>query len=86
MYKLNYYSKITKGLASKEQEYEYLGMGEFFRLRKDAIHYLFEIVESEYNSAGYTTEKRVGGLYCYKNEMTAEGDRRLKEMLIKVEK
>ncbi len=34
MYKLNYYSKITEGLTSKEQNYEYLGMGEFFRLRK----------------------------------------------------
>ena len=86
MYKLNYYSKITEGLASKEQEYEYLGMGEFFRLRRDAIHYLFEIVQSEYNSAGYATEKRVGSLYCYKSEKTTEGDRKIREMLIKVEK
>jgi hypothetical protein len=35
---------------------------------------------------GYATEKRVGSLYCYKSEKTAEGDRRIKETLIKVEK
>lgn len=86
MYKLNYYSKITEGLASKEQEYEYLGMGEFFRLRRNALHYLYEIVQNEYISMGYSTEKRVGSLYCYKSEKTAEGDRRIKEILIKVEK
>lgn len=86
MYKLNYYSKITEGLASKEQEYEYLGMGEFFRLRKNALHYLFEIVQSEYNSMGYATEKIVGGLYCYKSEKTTQGNRKVMELLIKVEK
>lgn len=86
MYKLNYYSKIKEGLASKEQKYEYLGMGECFRLRKNALHYLFEIVQNDYNSAGYTTEKRVGSLFCYKSEKTAEGDRRVNEILIKVEK
>lgn len=85
MYKLNYYSKISEGLASKEQEYEYLGTGEFFRLRKNALHYLFEIVQSEYNSMGYATEKIVGGLHCYKSE-TTQGDRKLMEILIKVEK
>lgn len=86
MYKLNYYSKITEGLASKEQEYEYLGTGEIFRLRRNALHYLFETVQSEYNSMGYGTEKKVGGLYCYKSEKTEKGDRRIIEMLIKVEK
>lgn len=86
MYKLNYYSKKTEGLAGKEQEYEYLGMGEFFRLRKNALHYLFEIVQSEYNSMGYATEKIAGGLYCYKSEKTTQGDRKVTELLIKVEK
>lgn len=86
MYKLNYYSKITEGLASKEQEYEYLGMGEFFRLRRNALHYLFEIVQSEYISMGYATEKRVGSLYCYKSDKNAQGDRKIIEILIKVEK
>lgn len=86
MYKLNYYSKLTEGLASKEQNFEYTGTGESFRLRRNALHYLFEIVQNEYNAMGYATEKRVGSLYCYKSEKTAEGDRRVIEILIKVEK
>lgn len=86
MYKLNYYCKITEELANKEQEFEYLGMGEGFRLRRDALHYLFETVQSEYISMGYTIEKRVGGLYGYKSEKTTEGDRKITEILIKVEK
>lgn len=86
MYKLNYYSKLTEGLASKEQEFEYAGMGESFRLRRNALHYLFDIVQNEYNSMGYATERRVGSLYCYKSEKTAEGDRKVMEILIKVEK
>lgn len=86
MYKLNYYSKITEGLASKEQNFEYTGTGETFRLRRNALHYLFDIVQSEYVSMGYATEKRVGSLYCYKSEKTDEGNRRVMEILIKVEK
>lgn len=86
MYKLNYYSKTTEGLASKEQNFEHTGTGETFRLRRNALHYLFDIVQSEYISMGYATEKRVGSLYCYKSEKTDEGNRRIMEILIKVEK
>jgi hypothetical protein len=86
MYKLNYYSKRTESISSKEQNYEYLGMGEFFRLRKDALNYLFDIVQNEYKERGYVTEVRVGSLYCYKSEKTALGNREIIEILIKVEK
>lgn len=86
MYKLNYYSKITEGLASKEQNFEYTSTGETFRLRRNALHYLFDTVQSEYVSMGYATEKRKGSLYCYKSEKTDEGNRRIMEILIKVEK
>ena len=86
MYKLNYYRKQTENGTSKEQEYEYLGMGESFRLRRTALHYLFEIVQNEYRENGYATEKRVGSLYCYKSEKTDEGKREITEILIKVEK
>lgn len=85
MYKLNYYVKNTEGLTSKEQNYEYLGMGESFRLRRTALHYLFDIVQNEYKAMGYTTEVRVGSIYCYKSEKTAQGDRKIIEMLIKIE-
>ena len=86
MYKLNYYIKQTESLSSKEQDYEYLRTGEFFRLRRNALHYLLDTVQNEYKSMGYATEARVGGIYCYKSEKTAQGDRRLTEILIKVER
>jgi hypothetical protein len=86
MYKLNYYSKVTEGKSNKEQEYEYCGSGETFRLRRDAIHYLLEIVQNDYKVMGYFTAVRTGSIYCYKSEKTAQGDRRIIEYLIKVEK
>lgn len=86
MYKLNYYCKTTEGLASKEQNFEYTGTGETFKLRRNALHYLFDIVQGIYISMGYATEKRVGSLYCYKSEKMDEGNRRIMEILIKVEK
>ena len=82
MYKLNYYSKSIADNANKEQKFE----GETFRLRRNALHYLFDIVQSEYREQGYATEKRVGSLYCYKSVKTAEGNREITEILIKVEK
>ena len=86
MYRLSYYSKITEGKSNKEQEYEYCGSGETFRLRKNALHYLLEIVQNDYKEMGYSIEVRTGSIYCYKSEKTAQGDRRIVEYLIKVEK
>ena len=86
MYKLNYYSKSITDNTNKEQKFEYNGEGETFRLRRNAINYLFDIVQSEYRERGYATEKRVGSLYCYKSVKTAEGNRKIIEILIKVEK
>lgn len=86
MYKLNYYGRSIADNESKEQEFEYFGMGEFFRLRKNALHYLFDIVQSEYRERGYATEVRVGSLYCYKSDKNAPGNRKITEILIKVEK
>lgn len=86
MYKLNHYIKQTESLSSKEQNYKYLGMTESFRLRKNALHYLFDIIQNEYRNQGWATEVRVGSLYCYKSKITAEGNREVTEILIKVEK
>lgn len=86
MYKLNYYGRTTSDNANKKQEFEYFGARESFRLRKNALHYLFDIVQSEYRERGYATEKRVGSLYCYKSIKTAEENRKIIEILIKVEK
>lgn len=86
MYKLNYYSRSIADNADKEQKFEYIGMGEFFRLRRNALHYLFDIVQNEYRESGYATEVRVGSLYCYKSDKTDKGNRKIIEILIKVEK
>ena len=86
MYKLNYYGRSITDNKNKEQKFEYFGMGEFFRLRKNALHYLFDIVQSEYRERGYATEVRVGSLYCYKSDKNAQRDRKIIEILIKVEK
>lgn len=86
MYKLNYYSKSIADNASEEQKFKYNGEGETFRLRKDALNYLFDIVQSEYRELGYATENRVGSLYVYKSVKMAEGNRKIIEILIKVEK
>lgn len=86
MYKLNYYSRSIADNAKKEQKFEYNGEGETFRLRRNALNYLFEVVQRDYKENGYATEKRVGSLYCYKSEKTAEGNRKIREILIKVEK
>ena len=86
MYRLCYYRKITEGQSSKEQEYEYCGSGETFRLRKNALHYLLKIVQNDYKVMGYSIEVRKGSIYCYRSEKTAQGNRRIIEYLIKVEK
>lgn len=86
MYTLNYYSKLNADNVNKKQEFEYDGKGETFRLRRNALHYLYDIVQSEYRELGYATETRVGSLYCYKSVRTAEGNRETIEILIKVEK
>ena len=86
MYKLNYYGRSIADNTDKEQKFEYLGMGEFFRLRRNALHYLFDIVQNEYRERGYATEVRVGSLYCYKSDKTDRGNRKIIEILIKVEK
>lgn len=86
MYKLNYYEKSIADNENKEQKFEYIGMGEFFRLRRNALHYLYDIVQNEYKEQGYATEVRVGSLYCYKSKKTDEGNRMITEILIKVEK
>lgn len=83
MYKLNYYGKST---AENGETYKYKVEGEHFRLRRNALHYLFDIVQSDYREKGYATEEGTGCLICYKSEKTNEGNRKITEILIKVEK
>ena len=83
MYQLVYYYKETTGSEVIEKEYR----NNFeFRLRRNALHYLLEIIQSEYRANGYGTEQIVGGINCYKSEKTENGNRKIIEMKIKVEK
>lgn len=82
MYTLVYYVKETEG--SKVFEHKYVG--EEFRMRNNALHYLREIVKDYYINEGYATENIVSGLNCYKSEKTNKGDRKIMETRIKVEK
>lgn len=85
MYQLVYYVKTTEGLASKEQEsnkYE----GAKFRLRRNALHFVREIEQCEYRIKGFATEEIASGISCYKSEKTEYGDRKITEIIVKVEK
>lgn len=87
MYKLVHYYKQTESLASKEQEYQRNDSNcEVFRLRRDALHYVMDIIQEDYRNLGFATEPRIGGIYCYKSEKTTQGDRKITEIIIKVEK
>lgn len=83
MYKLNYYGTKT---AENGEKFKYQIEGETFRLRRNALHYLFDMVQNDYREKGYATEERVGSLYCYKSEKTDKGSRKINEILIKIEK
>lgn len=82
MYTLVYHRKETEGSNVIKSAFT---RGDF-RLKRNALHFLWEIIESEYREEGYATEKRVGGLYCYKSSKNAQGERKITEEWIKVEK
>ena len=82
MYTLVYY--VTKEKDGKVFENEYVS--EEFRLRRNALHYLREIVQNDYRENGYATEVRVGSIFCYKSKLTEKGNRETEKILIKVEK
>lgn len=82
MYQLIYYCRTKEGQRAIGKVYEF----EKFRLRRNALHYLFDVVQTEYREKGYATEVRVGALYCYKSVVNDKGERRFMEILIKVVK
>ena len=87
MYQIVYYSRITENLNAKRQEFQRQeNDNEKFRLRRTALHYIFECLEGFYRHLGYTTEKIVGGINCYKSEKAENGNRKITEVRVKVEK
>lgn len=83
MYTLIHYVTETKGTEVIEREYHY---DDEYRLRRNALHYLREIVQNDYRELGWATSLIAGGLYCIKSEKTDKGERKITEMRIKVEK
>ena len=83
MYQLVYYYKETTGSKVIEEKPRKLFE---FRLRRNALHFLLEIIQSEYREKEYGTEQIVGGISCYKSEKTDNGKRKIIEITIKVEK
>lgn len=82
MYTLNYYTTERTATEIIKHKYNY---GEEFRLRKNALNYLREIVQGGYRKDGYATETIVGGIYCIKSEKIDKGERKTIEIRIKVE-
>ena len=82
MYQLVYYYKETTGSEVIEKKYHSCE----FRLRRNALHYLLEIIQSEYREKEYGTEQIKGGISCYKSEKIENGGRKIIEVTIKVEK
>lgn len=82
MYRIIYYYKETVGKTIKEQIME----GAEFKLRRNALHYILDVIQKDYREEGYGTEPIVGGINCYKSEKTEEGERKIIEERIVAEK
>lgn len=85
MYKLVYnYKETVEGKVIAEKEYL---SGIPFRLKRNAVHYLLDIIQSEYREDGYGTEQITGGaIYCYKSESLADKRRKTIECTICIKK
>lgn len=74
-----YLTKLFGSLRKKS----YLYFGDTFKLKRFAVHYLLDIIQSEYREEDYRTEQITGGaIYCYKSELTAEKKRKAIEWTI----
>lgn len=85
MYQLVYYYRETTGNEVIEKKYQ-SGDSAKFRLRRNALHYVREIVQSYYREEGYGTEETVGGINCYKSEKINNEKRKIIDLTVKVEK
>lgn len=83
MYAVVYYLREREGQSVVEKEFH---GGEVFRLRRNALHYVREIVQSDYRDKGYATEALNAGIFCYRSEKTSNGERKISTITIKVEK
>lgn len=86
MYQLVYYYRET--VDNRRNVYKKYKSGDSakFRLRRNALHYVREIVKSYYREEGFGTEEIVGGINCYKSEKIENEGRKIIEITVKVEK
>lgn len=85
MYQLVYYYRETTGSEVIEKKYQ-SGDSAKFRLRRNALHYVKEIVQNYYREEGFGTEEIVGGINCYKSEKIKNKGRKIIKITVKVEK
>lgn len=82
MYTLVYYVRKTKG----EKVYENKYPGEEFRLKKNALHFIREMLKECFIENGSAVEDVKNGLNCYKSKKNANGVRETFETRIRIEK
>lgn len=83
MYQLVYYHKEI--IDNRLDSYKKYAIGKF-RLKRNALHYLFDVIQSDYRKDDYGTEQFAGGINCYKSEKIENEGRKIIEVTIKVEK
>ena len=84
MYKVVYNQTETCMGQSTKEVHEYPHQ---FRLKRNAVHYIREIKQSEFKKQGYATELIAkGGISCYKSEITSKGNRNEIDIIIEVKK
>lgn len=83
MYKIIEHQTVTNGTTVSNRECEHM-LG--IRLRKNALHYVREIMQNDYRKEGFATETIVGGIFCYKSEKTSKGNRVTTEIRIEIKK
>jgi ethanolamine utilization protein EutA (predicted chaperonin) len=78
------YKETEENKVLVEKEYFF---GNAYRLKRFAVHYLLDIIQSEYREKGYRTEQINGGaINCYKSELKKENKRKSIEWTICVKK
>lgn len=84
MYKLIYNYKETTDNKVLEREYYF---GEIFRMRKSAVHYLLDKIQSKFVEYGYRTQQMNSGtIHCYRSELTTNNELKVIEWTISVKK
>ena len=84
MYKVVFNQTETCMGQSTKEVHEYPHQ---FRLKRNAVHYIREIMQSELRRQGYATELIAkGGISCFKSEITSKGNRNEIEYIIEVKK